>query len=121
MCRPLPKVLRLGGVTAVLDPGGYLAVVSDLVWSVDRNATVRDPARAFDMIPKLVGRLRAGLDLIGHPPAETSSFFAALERLHRPVLKLRATHRKQAFEIPSELPPADPPEAPREAPAWNSP
>jgi hypothetical protein len=80
-----------------LDPGGYVGVITDLLWSVKRDETLRDPARAFECIPRVLVKLRAGLDLIGHPPAESESVFNALERLHRPVLKLRAKHRRQVL------------------------
>lgn len=81
-----------------MDPGGFVGVISDLLWSVKREQTVREPARAFERIPRVLVKLRAGLDLIGHPPADSETFFQALERLHRPVLKLRAKHRQQAYE-----------------------
>jgi hypothetical protein len=85
-----------------LDPGGYLAVVPELLWTAKREETLREPARAFETIPGVLTRLRSGLDLLGQPAAENDSFFGALEKLHRPVLKLRAKHRKQAWQ-PSTL------------------
>lgn len=90
-----------------VDPGGYIAVISDLLWSVKRDETLRDPARAFAQIPRVLTKLRAGLDLIGHTPGESDTFFNALERLHRPVLKLRARHRQQAFESATGPSPLD--------------
>jgi hypothetical protein len=95
-----------GGVNAV-DPGGYIRVIADLLWSVKRDATLRDPARAFEIIPKLLPVLRSGLDLLGHPPGDTASFFQALERLHRPVLKLRAKHRRQVTPAEADAAPLD--------------
>jgi hypothetical protein len=81
-----------------LDPGGYIAVITDLLWSIKKSQTLRDPARAFVLIPRVVMKLRDGLIRIGQPPGDDDVFFKALERLHRPVMKLRATHRKQAME-----------------------
>jgi hypothetical protein len=49
------------------------------------------------VIPRVLPKLRAGLDLLGHPPLETENFFHALERLHRPVLKLRAKQRQASL------------------------
>jgi hypothetical protein len=103
-----------------IDPGGYGGVITDLLWTVKRDTVLRDPARAFELIPRVVMRLRAGLDLLGDAPSDNDEFFKALERLHRPVLKLRAKHRKQAFDIPSELPMPDAdlaPAAPQSPPA----
>ena len=86
----------LGG-SADMDPGGYIRVIADLLWSVKRETTLRDPARAFDVIPRVLPKLRAGLDLLGQSTSETGTFFHALERLHRPVLKLRAKHRRASL------------------------
>lgn len=72
-----------------LDPGGYLAVVSDLLWSVKREAALRQPARLFQVVPGLVQTLRRGLEMLGKEPAETRPFFDALMRYHDPVLRLR--------------------------------
>lgn len=77
-----------------IDPGSYGVVVSDLIWSVKREVTLRQPAKLIDMIPGLLTTLRSGLDLLGHDPRESTEFFDALMRLHRPVLKLRAKSRQ---------------------------
>ncbi|MBC5764087.1 DUF1631 family protein [Ramlibacter albus] len=86
-----------------LDPGGYVAVITDLLWSVKRETALRDPAKAFELIPRVVGKLRAGLTAIGQPPGDDDIFFKALERLHRPVLKLRAKHRRQASDTAASV------------------
>lgn len=72
-----------------LDPGGYLAVVTDLIWSVKREAVLKEPARLFKVIPGVIQTLRRGLDMLGKDPAETEQFFEALMRYHDPVLRLR--------------------------------
>jgi hypothetical protein len=91
---------RLDARGAAPDPGGYLSVVSDLLWSVKREQALRDPARAIAVIPRVLTTLRSGLALLGQPPEQAESFFAALETLHRPVLKLRARLRKQTLATP---------------------
>ncbi|RYY63189.1 MAG: DUF1631 family protein, partial [Comamonadaceae bacterium] len=48
-------------------------------------------------------RLRAGLGLIGQELADHATFFAALEKLHRPVLKLRAKRRHASESMPAEF------------------
>jgi hypothetical protein len=85
-----------------VDPGGYIAVITDLLWSIKRELTLREPARAFELIPRVVMKLRDGLIRIGQPPGDDDVFFKALERLHRPVMKLRARHRQQALEVAPE-------------------
>lgn len=72
-----------------LDPGGYLAVVSDLLWSVKREAALKQPARLFQVVPGLVQTLRRGLEMLGKEAEETATFFDALMRYHDPVLRLR--------------------------------
>ena len=100
---------RLSRPQGGIDPGGHLAVVSDLLWSVDRTQTLRDPARAFDLIPRVLLRLRAGLESLGQQPGETHAFFHQLEQLHRPVMKLRARHRHR------DVAPAEPVRLPGDA------
>jgi len=95
---------RLQDANREIDPGGYGAVVSDLLWSVKPECALKDLPRAFELIPRVVVRLRAGLDMIGQPVSDNDPFFAALERLHRPVLKLRAKHRKQTLDLPKDVP-----------------
>lgn len=80
------------------------ALVADLLWSVHRDLPLREPARAFTLIPRLLTRLREGLALLGQPPAECEAFFAQLEALHRPVLKLRAQHRHRDMAPPAPRP-----------------
>jgi hypothetical protein len=45
--------------------------------------------------------------LLGHAPAETEAFFHALERLHRPVLKLRAKQRQSSLHAELASTPLD--------------
>jgi hypothetical protein len=98
---------RLANTGSDMDPGGYIRLIADLLWSVKRDTTLRDPARAFEVIPRMLPKLRAGLDLLGHAPAETEHFFHALERLHRPVLKLRAKHRQASLHAELAAAPLD--------------
>ena len=72
-----------------LDPGGYLAVVTDLLWSVNREAAMRQPAHLFEIVPHIVQTLRRGLEMLGHDPKDSNRFFDALMRYHKPVLRLR--------------------------------
>jgi len=82
-----------------IDPQGYLAVISDLLWSVKPEVTLRQPAQLFERLPPLLGKLRAGLASLGHEPDAHEAFFQDLMVLHRPVLKLRrAKSRRDARE-----------------------
>jgi hypothetical protein len=97
---------RLAQPKGGIDPGGHLSLVTDLLWSVNRELTLRDPARAFELIPRVLQKVRAGLESLGQKPGEASTFFHHLEQLHRPVMKLRARqrHRDVAPAEPVRLP-----------------
>jgi hypothetical protein len=84
-----------------VDPGGWTSVVSDLLWSVKPDQTLRDPARLFSTVPGMLERLRKGMNLLGQDQAENDTFFSALEKLHSPVLKLRAKSRRSAHGLES--------------------
>lgn len=85
-----------------MDPGGWGALVADLLWSVKRKQTLRDPARLIALVPLLLRHLGAGLALVGQERFQHETFFMALEKLHRPVLKLTAKHRQSASQ-PADL------------------
>jgi hypothetical protein len=82
-----------------IDPQGYRSLISDLLWSVKREVTLRQPAQLFARVPALVASLRAGLASIGQEPQDNEAFFQDLMQLHHPVLKLRrAKSRRDARE-----------------------
>jgi hypothetical protein len=90
---------RLTDTARQIDPQGYGSLVTDLLWSVKREATLKRPGKLIAMIPGLLGKLHAGLASLGLDPGETEAFFDAMERLHRPVLKLRRVRsRRDAVE-----------------------
>ncbi len=80
---------RLTDTRNQIDPEGYGSVVPDLVWSVKRDVTLKQPAKLIEMIPGLLDKLHSGLALLGQDPKENEAFFESLMKLHRPVLKLR--------------------------------
>ncbi len=69
------------------DPKGYLALVDDLVWSVQRPADGRDYARLVKLIPRLLARVNEGLVLIRYPQESVSVFLDELNALHDKVLE----------------------------------
>jgi hypothetical protein len=72
-----------------IDPEGFNSVVFDLVWSVKRAQTIKQPSKLIRMIPGLLSKLHMGLDMIGKDRQESQSFFNLLMKLHEPVLNLR--------------------------------
>ncbi len=72
-----------------IDPEGFGSVVPDLIWSVKRDATLKQPAKFVSMLPAMLVKLHSGLALLGQSPEENQTFFEALMKLHQPVLTLR--------------------------------
>jgi hypothetical protein len=106
---------RLIDKTGAIDPLGFGSAVTDLLWSVKRDFTLRQPAKLVEMIPPLLRVLHAGLDLIGRERSEDEAFFEALLKLHRPALKLRREKSRRDRMVPdaptvedAELAPATP-------------
>jgi hypothetical protein len=80
------------------DPGGYLALVDDLVWSAQPRLTRHNPPRLLQLLPALLLTMRRGLALISYPPARMAEFFDALIAFH-----------EQAFaDTPNTLHPESP-------------
>lgn len=91
LCGPWSQVvaesqLRADGTT---DADGYLALVDDLIWSVQSKLVRRNRTRLVQLVPTLLVKLRHGLQLIEYPP----------ERIPRFLDQLIALHEK-AFEAP---------------------
>ncbi|MBC7435876.1 MAG: DUF1631 family protein [Bdellovibrionales bacterium] len=97
---------RMTSKNAAIDPSGLGSVVTDLLWSVKRDFTLRQPAKLVEMIPPLLRELHAGLALLGRDPREDEAFFIALMWLHQPALRLRrAKSKRDALEIePGAMP-----------------
>ena len=68
-----------------VDPGGYLALVDDLVWSVQLRLTRRNRGRLVQMVPDMLVKMRHGLELIAYPPERMAAFFETLISLHEQV------------------------------------
>ncbi|MDY0107722.1 MAG: DUF1631 family protein, partial [Giesbergeria sp.] len=69
------------------DPGGYLALVPLLFWSVQPALVGLETDRLVDAIPGMLATLREGLATIGHPDERTSEFIERLVLLHQQVLE----------------------------------
>jgi len=69
------------------DPGGYLALVPLLFWSVQPGQVGNALDELVDAIPGLLAKLREGLTTIEHPEAEVNAFVERLVYLHQQVLE----------------------------------
>lgn len=105
---------RLTDTQRQIDPQGYGSLVSDLLWSVKPQVTLKRPAQLIDMIPGMLAKLHTGLASLGQDPRETEAFFSTMEKLHRPVLKLRRVRSRRDAEesdtAPLEVALADTPD-----------
>jgi hypothetical protein len=73
---------RLGDETGAADPGGYAALVADLVWSAQPRVAGANVARLVKLMPTLVERLRHGLATIDYPAPATQRFLSYLAAAH---------------------------------------
>lgn len=60
------------------DPGGYIALVDGLLWSVQKHLIRNNQARLLEMMPDLLLKLRMGLSLISFPQQRMVAFFDTL-------------------------------------------
>ncbi|MBA3059561.1 MAG: DUF1631 domain-containing protein [Gammaproteobacteria bacterium] len=73
---------QLGCANGSADSAGYLALVDDLLWSVQPQLTRRNRVRLVELVPNLLVKLRHGLQLIGYPEERIPVLFDALITLH---------------------------------------
>lgn len=81
----------------VPDPHGYRKVVTDLIWSIRRDVTLRMPARLFEILPGMLQTLKHGLARLEQDEAAFEPFFETLMRLHEPVLRLRRARVRRSM------------------------
>jgi Protein of unknown function (DUF1631) len=83
------------------DPGGYRALVDDLIWSVQLHLTRRNRPRLVQMVPDMLVTMRRGLELIAYPPKRMAAFFDTLISFHEQVFD---SGRAAALEMPVQAP-----------------
>ena len=69
------------------DPGGYTAVVDDLLWSTRAGFETAGLPRLAKLIPGLLAALRGGLASIEYPEDKARRFLHLLADLHRGALR----------------------------------
>jgi len=74
---------RLSDESGGNDPGGYAALVADLVWSAQPRLVAGNTARLAKPAPALVEKLRHGLAIIDYPAPSTQRFLDYLAAAHR--------------------------------------
>ena len=124
LCGPWAQVIAhayLQSPAEDKDPGQYRELVEALLWSTRPELTRKDPAKLTRLLPKLLSKLRQGLNLIDYPPVQSSAFFSLLMGLHQQALRPQAapaTPVNQNTHLPAktaEDSDSDPWLAPKEA------
>lgn len=70
------------------DPGGYLALVPDLLWSVQPSQLRQDPEHLHSIWPGVQETLRRGLHSIGRPQEQAEEWLQRLQAIHAQLLAL---------------------------------
>ena len=81
---------RLADAAGSADPGGFAAVVADLVWSAQPRVAAGNTARLARLAPALIERLRHGLATIDYPAPATQRFLGHVAASHQQALKAAA-------------------------------
>ena len=77
---------RLNASDGSEDPGGYNALVEDLLWSVHPKSARRNRQLLAEIVPGLLEKLREGLSHIEYPPELTERFFDGTVLIHDAIL-----------------------------------
>lgn len=94
---------RLADGSGAADPGGYGAVVPDLLWSTQPAVAQAQQARLVKTVPGLVEKLRRGLASIDYPPAQIERFLDHLAALHAQALKPAAPEPQRPVPLSTTL------------------
>ena len=73
---------QLSCTDGTVDADGYLALVDDLIWSVQLRLARRNRARLVEIVPNMLVTMRQGLNLIAYPAERIPVFFDALITYH---------------------------------------
>jgi len=104
LCGPWSQAVaesQLAGTAAVDDDEPIDRIAEDLIWSVQTDLIRRDTERLVKLVPRLLGQLRRGLQLIEYPPDLTGQLFDMLVAVH-----------EQAFDHPAPAVPDNEPLVP---------
>lgn len=91
---------RLDEVGPEADPGGYGALVPQLLWSAQPELARHDRAGLAAMVPHLIRTLRQGLRSIDYPPEHEQALLDVLMGLHQQALARAETTPPEAPQGP---------------------
>ena len=77
---------RLADHATSTDPGGYTALLADLLWSAQPQLAAGNPGRLARVAPRLLEKVREGLASIDYPQAEARRFVDLLVVMQQKAL-----------------------------------
>lgn len=86
------------------DADGYLALVDDLIWSVQLRLTSRNRARLVDLVPQMLVKLRQGLQRIDYPEDRIPPFFDGLISIHEQAFEAGRAAANEEGSVPARVP-----------------
>ncbi len=90
LCGPWAQVVaqaRITDKTGASDPEKYVELIAVLLWSAQPELTRKNVSELTRLVPKLLSKLREGLDTIRYPTVKTSAFFETLMNLHQQAFR----------------------------------
>ena len=69
------------------DPGGYGAIINDLIWTTQPRLAAQNPNRLAQLVPPMLQTLRHGLASIGYPADATQRLLDHLHEQHQMALR----------------------------------
>jgi hypothetical protein len=93
---------RLADATGASDPGGYLAIINDLIWTTQPRLAAENPARLAKLAPPVLAMLRRGLASIQFPQQEADAFIRYVADKHQISQRLLAAADGSADAVDGE-------------------
>jgi hypothetical protein len=94
---------RLLDTSGSPDPDGSMALVGDLLWSVQPALAAAHPARLARLVPTLLEKIRHGLATIDYPAGPTDRFLAQLAEAHQQALRPRTAEPERPAALATRL------------------
>ncbi len=92
---------QLSCTDGTVDADGYMALVDDLIWSVQLRLARRNRARLVEIVPSMLVTMRQGLNLISYPAERIPVFFDALITYHEKAFEgARPVHPVAPGDVP---------------------
>ena len=78
---------QLADGSGAADPGGYGAIINDLIWTTQPRLAAQNPNRLAQLVPPILQTLRHGLASIGYPADATRQLLDHLHEQHQMALR----------------------------------